>query len=212
MSKDINKRIAILVMFKADNSPGEILLAQTVKQRLDRAQILLSRIEEATLPNRIFSDKKKFDVEQYFNAQNDRVWTKDGEVKSGGSHQKTGIYSVMVWAAVTANGRSPLVFVDQGIELKEENYQTDILEGSLLIWTQGHFKKRQWSFQQDSAPSHRAKKTQEWLSANVPQFISKEEWPPSSPELNPLDFSIWSILESKVSANSHQNVKSLKKK
>ena len=47
--------------------------------------------------------------------------------------------------------------------------------------------QHQWSFQQDSAPSHGPKKTQEWLATNVPCFISKKEWLPTPPDLNPLD-------------------------
>ena len=37
------------------------------------------------------------------------------------------------------------------------------------------------------------------------------EWPPYSPDLNPMDFCIWSILESKVSAIQHPSVDSLKR-
>ena len=37
-----------------------------------------------------------------------------------------------------------------------------------------------------------------WVAFS-PHFITKEEWTPSSPDLNPLDFGIWSYLESKVS-------------
>ena len=44
---------------------------------------------------------------------------------------------------------------------------------------------------------------------NCPDFISVDthwrradgEWPPNSPDLNPLDYSIWSILEAKACAN-----------
>ena len=68
----------------------------------------------------------------------------------------------------------------------------------------GHFNKIQHP--------HRAKKTQEWLSANVPNFISKEEWPSSSPDFNPLDFGIWGYLESKVSATHHKSLEALKTK
>ena len=69
--------------------------------------------------------------------------------------------------------------------MNQENYRNDILVGSLLPWEKEHFKKHPCTFQQDLALSHGAKKMQEWLSANVPNFISKEEWPPSSPDLNP---------------------------
>ena len=73
------------------------------------------------------------------------------------------------------SGRSPLFFVDQGMKLNQQKYRDDILVGALLPWAREHFKKRPWSFQQDSAQSHGAKKTQEWLVENVPHFIIKEE-------------------------------------
>ena len=66
---------------------------------------------------------------------------------------------MMVWVAIRESGRSPLVFVGQGLKLNQENYRNDILVGSLLPWAKEHFKKRPLMFQQDSAPSHGAKKT-----------------------------------------------------
>ena len=146
------------------------------------------------------------------NPQNNHVWSCDGEVGPQRVTQAQGVASVMVWAAVTESGRSPLVFVEQDVKLNQENYQNDILVGSLLPWAKEHFKKRPWTFQQDSALSHGAKKMQEWLSANVPNFISKKEWPPSSLDLNPLDFGIWGCLESKVSATHHKSLEALKMK
>jgi len=47
---------------------------------------------------------------------------------------------------------------------------------------------------QDSAPSHRAKTAQNFLRDNTPNFISSQEWTPHSPDLNPLDYSVWDIL------------------
>ena len=35
-------------------------------------------------------------------------------------------------------------------------------------------------------------------------------WPPASPDLNPLDFNIWSILEAEACAKTHNIVKGLK--
>ena len=118
----------------------------------------------------------------------------------------------MVWTAVTESGRSPSIFVEQGIKINQENYRNNILDGVLLPWAKKHFKKHPWTFQKDLAPSHGAKKTQEWLSANVPFFISKKEWPPSSPDLNPLHFGIWSYFKSKVSATHHKSLEALKAK
>ena len=160
----------------------------------------------------VFSDEKKFNIKHHVNPQNDRVWSHDGEIGPRRVTWAQGLASVMVWAVVIESGRSPLVFVEQGIKLNQENYRNDILVGSLLPWAKEHFKKCPWMFQQDSVPSHRAKKLQELLSANVSNFISKEEWPPSSPDLNPLDFGIWGYLESKVSATHHKSLEALKTK
>ncbi|CAK1599607.1 unnamed protein product [Parnassius mnemosyne] len=72
------------------------------------------------------------------------------------------------------------------------------------------FKNRHWIFQQDSAPAHRARSTQNWLTARGIDFIGHEDWPSSSPDLNPLDYKIWQHLEEKVCAKPHQNLESLR--
>ena len=38
----------------------------------------------------------------------------------------------------------------------------------------------------------------EFLERKTPQFISPLLWPPNSPDLNPVDYSVWSILQEKV--------------
>jgi len=43
-------------------------------------------------------------------------------------------------------------------------------------------------FQQDSAPA------QDWLRVNCTDFIAKDEWPPNSPDLNPLDYHVWGAM------------------
>jgi len=53
-------------------------------------------------------------------------------------------------------------------------------------------------FMQDSAPSHRAKATQNFLRDNMPDFISSQEWTPHSPDLNLLYYSVWDILQELV--------------
>lgn len=71
-------------------------------------------------------------------------------------------------------------------------------------------KKTKWTFQQDSAPAHKALIVQKWCKSKIPDFISTSEWPPSSPDLNPLDYSIWEFLESKVNSKRHTTLESLK--
>ena len=43
-----------------------------------------------------------------------------------------------------------------------------------------------------------------------PRFWSKELWPPSSPDLNPMDLSVWSMLETEACRSPHTTVESLK--
>ena len=95
------------------------------------------------------------------------------------------------------------------------SYKRTILGGGSttfqLFIFKDHPNGEQWSFQQDSAPSHKAKTTQRWLTANVPDFISTDAWPSASPDLNPLDYAIWSKLEAKVCCKPHTSVDALKR-
>ena len=73
------------------------------------------------------------------------------------------------------------------------------------------FKNKPWTFTHDGATSHTAQLTQKWCAAHLPKFLSKEEWPPSSPDINPLDYALWSVLESKCCSKPHKNLQLLKK-
>ena len=48
------------------------------------------------------------------------------------------------------------------------------------------------------------------LEGKFPRFWSKELWPPSSPDLNRMDFSVWSMLETEACRSPHTTVESLK--
>ena len=52
-------------------------------------------------------------------------------------------------------------------------------------------------FQQDGAPAHTARLAQEWLNVTCPGFIEKDQWPPNSPDLNPLDYDEWGAMQEK---------------
>ena len=69
------------------------------------------------------------------------------------------------------------------------------------------------------APGHKAYEVQDFLRENCPDFISVDphwrnptgEWPPNSPDLSPLDYSIWSILEEKACSKPHPNLEIVEK-
>jgi len=45
-----------------------------------------------------------------------------------------------------------------------------------------------------TAPAHMAKLAQDWIATNCSEFIRKDEWPPNSPDLNPLDYHVWGAM------------------
>jgi len=53
-------------------------------------------------------------------------------------------------------------------------------------------------FQQDTAPAHHAKETVDLLSTETPALIPPTLWPPNSPDLNLVDYKVWSVLQKQV--------------
>ncbi|EYC05389.1 hypothetical protein Y032_0082g1553 [Ancylostoma ceylanicum] len=161
----------------------------------------------------VFSDEKIFMVEQVLNKQNDRLWLK-GKISISSSlfnvTRKQGPLSIKVWAGITESGRTPLVFLGKGFEMNAELYRSFVLETLLKPWAKKHFGNARWMFQQDSAPCHTALSTQSWLRDKVPDFISPTQWQAGSSDLNPMDFSIWSILESEACSTPAPSVEVLK--
>jgi hypothetical protein len=89
-------------------------------------------------------------------------------------------------------------------------YQEDVLQGVVKPLNTTVFNGQKWVFQRDSAPVHKAKTTQEWLRRSVPAFISAEDWPSESQDLNLLDYKLWAALEDMACRKCHNNLDSLK--
>jgi len=61
-------------------------------------------------------------------------------------------------------------------------------------------------FQQDSAPAHTAHSAGNWLRANCPDFIRKDQWPLNSLNANSVDYHVWyAMLELTASLKQSQN-------
>ena len=52
--------------------------------------------------------------------------------------------------------------------------------------------------QQDSAPVHTARETIMLLQRETPAFLSPDLWPPNSPDLNPVDYKTWGMMQDRV--------------
>ena len=115
----------------------------------------------------------------------------------------------MVQAAISKTWKYPIIFVPQGAKANTNAYIKTISTPAFQA-AKKHFKDKLFIFQQNGAPSHMSKKTQKWCQDHFPGFWSKEVWPPSSPDLNLMDFCVWSLLEADACAFSHVSVEALK--
>ena len=78
----------------------------------------------------------------------------------------------MVWAGVTASGRTQFTLIPEGVKVNQLVYRENILEKVLKPWDESHFGNVSWTFQQDSAPAHKSKATQKWCRTNFLDLIS----------------------------------------
>lgn len=189
-------------------------LSEASKQkRLERSRCLLKELKSCTAGEIVWSDEKIFTVERAHNRRNDRVLGRKSsdipyEVKN--VHRTMKPASVMVWAAVSETWKSPLIFVEENCKINAKVYIETILK-PMHKQAMEHFgNEALWTFQQDGATAHTANISQRWCSENLQRFWQKEKWPPCSPDLNPMDFSIWSILETKACSKIHHSVRELK--
>lgn len=172
---------------------GHALNQSLQLKRVDRSKRLLSRYAGERHRNILFTDEKIFTIEEHYNKQNDKVYAHSskeaaqvvGKVQRG--HHPA---SVMVWWGVSYQGVTKLHFCEKGVKTSAKVYQDTVLDHVVKPLSNTLFKNIPWTFQQDSAPGHKARTTQAWLETNVPDFIRAEDWPSSSPDLNPLDFKL----------------------
>jgi hypothetical protein len=68
------------------------------------------------------------------------------------------------------------------------------------------------SHSSNSAPAHRAHETVALLKRETPDFITPLLWPPSSPDLNPVDYKVWSVLQERVYQTRIRDVSHLKER
>jgi len=52
---------------------------------------------------------------------------------------------------------------------------------------------------------------QDWIAINCSEFIGKDEWPPNSPDLNPLYYHVWGAWTLQVISTQPENIGELKK-
>src|ERR1700761_4622042 len=186
-------------------------------KRLVCSKQLLRKYPEHAVKLIWFTDEKVFTVERPTNFQNDRIYAALGTKKKQVSSDRllrtcsTFSKSVMVSVAVSVLGHTELLFVEPGVKVNGQYYRDVLLKQQMLPAIR-EMSGDVFTFQQDNAPAHRARETVQLLAAETPDFIPPSLWPPNSPDLNPVDYKIWGVLQDRVYRTRIQNVDQLKER
>lgn len=178
--------------------PVQVINAATKQKRLERCKRLLRRLSVTACKRVFFTDEKIFYVNPPVNNQNNRVWSagKKRCVPQSRLLIERAKFAphVMVSAGISFEGKGGLHFVDEKAKVNADYYVKQLLPK--LVGDCHQLLGEEFIFQQDGAPAHAAKVTQQWLAVHCPDFIDKDSWPPNSPDINPLDYHVWgSMLE-----------------
>ncbi|CAF4646246.1 unnamed protein product [Rotaria socialis] len=97
----------------------------------------------------------------------------------------------MVWLGVCSEGLSvPVIFEDGSMDA--QRYIDEVLPIALECGSE--MLGEHWMYQQDGARPHTHYLSQKGCIDHFPSFISKDRWPPNSPDLCPFDYSLWNEL------------------
>ena len=170
-----------------------------------------TRVTPLDLARVWFAEKKMFRLFVRPCPQNQRVWLRRSESKTEHlrsessaklrvqSSQAESLHGVMVAMAVNlVHGFSPVYIVREHCKVSSAEYQ-EILRNHFEPFC---LSKSGLGFvwQHDNAPSHAAKATvkmmaEEMTAAHGVRVLS---WPPSSPDLQPLDYTYWNHITMRI--------------
>lgn len=175
-----------------------------MEKRVHRGKNLLRLYTRDVLKTAFFSDEKIFKVKQHYNSQNDVCYISKKMKKSDvpderlNCEQKTFPQKIMVSVAVSKAGKTRLFFVDPGTKVNA-HYYTNVLMKKMIPQMDRRTNGEGYLFMQDGARAHTAQLTLDKLDKQKQlSLLQPENWPPNSPDLNPVDFGIWGLLEQNV--------------
>lgn len=155
-----------------------------------------------------FQDEKDFTLEVPSNRQNNRVNStgRKMDIPPERLYHEQSRFSLklMVSCCVSWNDKTQIFFVNPQETKVTSAVFVEHLERDLLPACETLYPHGDYILVLDGATSHTAKKTQDFLRMYAPRFIPSDKWPPSSPDLNPMDYYVWDALQEKVYAGRRE--------
>ena len=192
----------------------------TKDRRVNRSRDLLRRFPFWRVRKMTFQDEKYFTIEVPSNHQNNRIYIEgrksdvDPARLYHGSNKQS--LKLMVSCCVSWNGVTKPFFVDPQRAKVTGAYYTSHLKKHLIPACKILYPENDFIFVQDGATSHTSNMCKDKLKELCGQrFLKKNEWPPKSPDCNPLDYYFWDALSVKVYENRREPftcIEELKKK
>ena len=153
--------------------------------------------------NILFTDKAHFTCDGVNNTRNFHLWHRDsphGTVKSNYQHH----FSVNVWCGVIGDQLTGLYIF---LQCLTGDIYANFLQDELpaLLENVSLQTRQQMYYQHDGAPPHFIQVIRQYLNHKFPnQWIDHghaQNWPPWSPDLNPLDYYVWGYMNVMVYAH-----------
>ena len=201
---------------------------KTRQKRVERATALKKALEGSNgidLKKIWWSDESFFRLNQDpTNRNNDRIWIpkhcRKADVPASEIVREVAgpMKGVMVTLSVNyEKGAIAPQIITPGIKICADTYKQSLedhifphIEAAYLATPTGNSDAKSWIWMQDGASSH----TATGVAAYLDKYLGKKrwirDWPPSSPDLNPLDFSLWSVLKSRVYESKADTLPQLK--